>query len=130
MVAENEAGRATGSRLSARLSERFEIHGDRVIPDLRSPSAAAFAATDRDRPNANLFALICDADALPRHDVAAALRELRSEAFLAPLEAGVVEWGPGGRRFVMVFERPAGGRVATSLTQPITPFSENDLLHH
>lgn len=131
MVAEHEAGRATGGRLSARLSGRFEIHGDRALPDLCSLSAAAFATTDRDRPNANLFALICEPATLPRHDIAAALRELRSDALLAPLEAGAVEWGPGGRRqFAMVFERPAGGRVASSLTQPILPFTENDLLHH
>jgi hypothetical protein len=131
LVGESEAERASGGRFSARLSERFEIYGDRALPDLRSPSAAAFAAADRERPTANLFALVCEPGALPRHDVANALHELRSEVLLAPLEAGAVEWGAGGsRQFAMVFERPAGTRVVSSLNQPITPFTENDLVHH
>jgi len=130
-VADQQVETGAAGKPPVRLGERFEIHPDRPLPDLRSPNAAGFVAVDRDRPTTSMFGLVCDADQPPRHDVLAALHGLRSEALLAPHEWGVVDWPATGRRhFAVIFDRPTGGRIVQSLTQTIAPTHEDELIHH
>ena len=113
-----------------RLGERFEIDPERPIAELRQPHAPAFVARDRDRPAAAIFALICDAEALPRHDVLAALHGLRSPVLSMPRAWGVIDWPASRRRhFALLYDRPLGGRVAEAMSQTIAPIPEDALLH-
>lgn len=129
-MAEQEAGANISSKL-VRLGERFEIYPERPLSDLRTPNAAAYAAADRERPTASLFALICDPDLPPRHDMMTALNGLRSEALMVPLEWGVVEWPATERsHFVALFDRPVGGRLVPAMTDSITPMRDDELLHY
>ena len=66
-------GEAQGGKQPARLGERYDIFPDRPLAELRSPNAAGFVASDRDRPVANIFGLVCDSDLPPRHEVIAVL---------------------------------------------------------
>ncbi|HZB90449.1 MAG TPA: serine/threonine protein kinase [Stellaceae bacterium] len=130
-MADQQAEAGGGSKAPIRLGERFEIYPDRPLPELRSPNAAGFVAVDRDRPTASLFALICDPDQPPRHEVLAALHGLRSEALLVPHDWGVIEWPATGRRnFGIIFDRPTGGRIVQTMTQTIPPTHEDELIHH
>lgn len=128
-MAEPEAG--GNSAKLVRLGERFEIYPERALPELRSPNAAAYAASDRERPTAPLFALICDPELPPRHEMLSAHHGLRSEALMAPLEWDLVEWPATGRHhFAVIFDRPAGGRLVASMAGALSPVRDDDLLHH
>jgi eukaryotic-like serine/threonine-protein kinase len=126
-----EQGREAGARQPIRLGDRYEIYPDRPLLELRSSNAAGFVATDRERPAGNSFALVCDADLPPRHDMLTTVRGLRAEALLKPQDWGVVDWPPTGRRnFAIIFDRPPAGRVAQSMTEAIEPMSEDAIIHH
>jgi hypothetical protein len=126
-----EQGREAGAQQPIRLGDRYEIYPDRPLPELRSSHAAGFVAADRDRPTANSFGLVCDADLPPRHEMLTAVRGLRTEALLKPLHWGVVDWPPTGRRnFAFIFDRPQAGRVAQSMTEAIEPMREDAIIHH
>lgn len=130
-MADQQAEPSGGGKPPIVLSERFEIHPDRPLADLRSPNAAGFAAVDRDRPTASLFGLVCDAELPPRHDVLAALHGLRADALLVPHDWGVINWPATGRRhFAVIFDRPTGARLIQSMTQTIEPMHEDELIHH
>ncbi|HUH83822.1 MAG TPA: hypothetical protein VLX85_04395 [Stellaceae bacterium] len=129
MASEDAGGQA--ARPPVRLGERFEIFPDRPLAELRSPNAAGFVASDHDRPNANIFGLVCDADLPPRHELIGALQGLRTDALLVPRHWGVVVWPPTGRRhFAVIFDRPTGSRVTPAITQPIEPLTEDEIIHH
>ena len=130
-MADQQAEASSAAKSPIALGERFEIHPDRPLPELRSPNAAGFVAIDRDRPTSSLFGLVCDAELPPRHEVLAALHGLRAEALLAPHDWGVIDWPATGRKhFAIIFDRPTGGRVVQSLTQAIEPMHEDELIHH
>lgn len=130
-MADQQAEASGGAKPPVALGERYEIHPDRPLPELRSPNAAGFVAVDRDRPTSSLFGLVCDAELPPRHEVLAALRGLRAEALLVPHDWGVIDWPATGRKhFAIIFDRPTGGRVVQTLTQAIEPMHEDELIHH
>jgi eukaryotic-like serine/threonine-protein kinase len=130
-VADPQVEASGGAKPPVALGERYEIHPDRPLPELRSPNAAGFVAVDRDRPTSSLFGLVCDAELPPRHEVLAALHGLRAEALLVPHDWGVVDWPATGRKhFAIIFDRPTGGRVVQTLTQTIEPMHEDELIHH
>lgn len=130
-MAEQQAEASASSKQPVSLGDRFEIYPDRPLAELRSPSAAAFVAVDRERTTASLFALVCDAVLPPRLDMLTTLHSLRADALLLPQEWGVVDGLPAGRRsFAVVFDRPTGGRLVSSHTQQVTPLHEDELVHH
>jgi len=129
VASEDAKGQAV--RSPVRLGERFEIFPERPLAELRSPNAAGFVTSDHDRANANIFALVCDADMPPRHEVMAALQGSNLETLLLPRHWGVVVWPPTGRRhFAIIFDRPNGSRVTAAITQSIEPLSEDEIIHY
>jgi hypothetical protein len=129
-VATEDAG-GQAARPPVRLGERFDIFPDRALAELRSANAAGFVASDHDRPNVNVFGLVCDADMPPRHEMLAALQGFRTDALLVPRGWGVVVWPPTGRRhFAIIFDRPTGSRVTPAITQSTVPLSEDEIIHY
>lgn len=126
-----EHGPEAGAKEPVRLGERYEIYPDRPLLELRSSNAAGFVAGERDHPTGNSFALVCDADLPPRHEMMKALNSVHGEALLVPRGWGVVDWPPTGRRhFAVIFDRPSGGRIAQAITDTIEPMSEEELIRY
>src|SRR5689334_16262467 len=130
-MADEPAETVAGMAPPARLGERFEIYADRPLAELRSPSGAAYAAIDRERPAIGLSAVICDPDLPPRFEMLAGLHAMRGDGLLLPQHWGVIDWPPAGRRcFAILFDRPAGGVVAPSLGEAIAPINEDEIKRH
>jgi hypothetical protein len=114
-----------GAGGSVTLRERYLIHSASPLPDLATPSAQAFAAEDRRDPNKALFALIVRPGFPSRVNVMRALKGSECSGLMALIEWGVVDWPPANRKVMaVVYERPLGGRVVTSLNAEIRRLDE------
>jgi len=124
-------GMSAASGAAVRLKDRFDIHYDKPLPGLRSPSAAAFVAQDVKTPGSRHFALICDPKMPPRLEAIRKLQLLKSYGVLTPVEVGAVDWAPANRRmFAIVCEQPLGERLAGPTDNAITPWGEEALVAH
>ena len=124
-------GMSTASGAKVRLKDRFDIHYDKPLPGLRSPSAPAFVAEDAKTPGSRYFALICDPKMPPRMEAVRKLQLLKSSGVLTPVEVGAVDWAPANRRMLaMVCEQPLGDRLAGPSDNAITPWGEEALVAH
>ena len=94
----------------APLGSHVDIFVDRPLADLSTPYASAYVARDRELPTVNICALVCNPQVAPRLEVLEALRGMRLDGMLTPLEWGVIEWPLAARRcFAIVYDRPLGG---------------------
>ena len=122
---------SAASGAAVRLKDRFDIHYDKPLPGLRSPSAAAFVAEDVKTPGSRHFAMICDPKMPPRMEAIRKLQLLKSYGVLTPVEVGAVDWAPANRRmFAVVCEQPLGERLAGPTDNAITPWGEEALVAH
>lgn len=123
---------SAASGAAVRLKDRFDIHYDKPLPGLRSPSAPAFVAEDVKNPGGSrYFALICDPKMPPRLEAVRKLQLLKSYGVLTPIEVGAVDWAPANRRmFAMVCEQPLGERLAGPTDNAIKPWGEEQLVAH
>lgn len=111
-----------------RILDRFEIYPDQPYPDLATPHVRAFAAADTRRSNSDLFAYIPVGTAPPRLDLSSAIRGFDMPGVMKLIEVAAVDWpGDGASRPVLIYERPAGGRLMRELTQPLQPMGEAQL---
>lgn len=128
-VAFAEAG--IESPAKAILKNRFEIAVGRRFPAYDSPEASAYAVNDRRVTGRPLFALVCDRAVPPRIAELKNFAELKSPGVMRPVGWGVVDWPPDrSRRFVIVFERPAGERMVKSLDETFPQLSDNELMRN
>jgi len=110
------------------LRDRYLIRSGQPLPDLSTPSAEAFAAEDKRDSNRALFALICRPDLPPRVTVMRALKGVSSPGLQQLVEWGPMNWPPAGRQcMTVVYERPAGRRVMTSLKGEIRRVDEYEI---
>src|SRR5579859_152698 len=124
-------GMSTASGAKVRLKDRFDIHYDKPLPGLRSPSAPAFVAEDSKAPGGRYFALICDPKIPPRMEAVRKLQILKSYGVLTPVEVGPVDWAPANRRmFALVCEQPLGDRLAGPTDNALDPWGEEALVAH
>ena len=96
------------------IDGRYRIDFSAPIPALDSPNAQAFAATDSETPEIQLFTLICRTDLAQRHHVIDKQLGSAFENILQPHYSGYVDID-GNVRPCAVFDRPLGGRVLDSL---------------
>lgn len=107
----------------------YTVQFDRPIPSLDSPSAKAYLAAMRADPSRPMVAFVPDAGLPARVDVMEALRGYNLTGMLKVCDWGLAAVSPEGpRRFVVVLERPGGGRVMTGLDQPIQPMGEDEVV--
>lgn len=107
------------------LRDRFLIRSTQPLVDLSTPSADAFAAEDKRDPNRPMYALICKPELPPRVTVMRALKGVSSPGMQQLVEWGAMNWPPAGRRcMTVVYERPAGRRIMTSLRGEVKRFDE------
>ncbi len=114
--------------VSVKLRDRWEILPGMPIPELRSPSASAYAVEDHRTKGQSFFALICDPTMPPRGPALNLVKMVRQPHLLTPVEFGPVDWPPLKRRcLAVIFERPAGGRLFGTCDQAIPPWSEQEV---
>lgn len=98
------------------LRDRYTIRSAQPLPELSTPSADAFVAEDKRDPGRQLFGLICKPELPPRVNVMRALKGVSSPGLTQLVEWGPMNWPPAGRQcMTVVYERPAGARVMTSM---------------
>ena len=117
------------SGASAQLRDRYHVYPESPLPDLDSPNAQAFLAEDRKDAARPLFALVCRSDLPPRTLVMRTMKGVQGAGIMQLVEWGVMPWPPSGRKqMVVVYDRPQGGRVMTSLTAQFRRIDEFDVV--
>lgn len=112
------------------LNKRYPVVPDARLADLDAPTARAFAARDLRSPERSLFALICDRRLPPRTDVIKSLSPIEIASIVRPLDHGILAWPPAGgqEHYVVLFEKPGGGRVFAAGAGPEKPMREDELI--
>jgi hypothetical protein len=121
-----------GSHEPVDLGGRQEILPAAPLPDLESPGGPAFSCRNlRDRKTGQQYAIVCTQPVPVRVDALSMVRGLEHPALVRLVDWGTVYWPPDRcHRFVLVFDRPAGGRVPDPTTEPREPQSDDFLLRN
>ena len=110
------------------LDDRYEIYPGKRLPAFDAPGTLAYHALDNNAPRSELFALVCNPNAPMRLGALRIMRKLNSDWFVTPLHWGAVHWPEVERRCpVIVFERPSGAPLLSSLDAVIAPMDEKAL---
>ncbi len=104
--------------------DRYRLLTDRPLPQFDSPSGVACLAVDTLRPDAPLYALVCTSALMWRRRPLGELTKIPGHGLVNPLYSGSVAAKDGGRRAVILFERPQGGSLAE-----IEPMREREIAH-
>jgi len=108
---------------------RYQIFPDQPLPQFDSPTAMAFHATLRNDPMRSVMALICDPEMPQRFDALEQLRAFNMGGMLKTHDWGLIDWpNITGKRFILLIDRPLGGRVANNLSGSFTPLMEEEIV--
>ena len=111
------------------LNDRFDIHPSSPLPNLDSPSAHAFEAESLTSEGVDVFALVCIPDLAVRADVIKNLVGNTIPSCLDLMDYGVAYWPPLERKtFILIFERPLGGRVSDVLKNEKSDYNKIDYI--
>lgn len=111
-----------------RLRDRYEIRFDQPLPAIASAGTTAYAARDTRSPGPPLVAFVPTVQFPPRVAPATAIRTMRQPALWTPMEWGVVDCPPAGRRsWVVVGDFPDGGRLVTETEGKFPAWDEADI---
>ncbi|MEX2617863.1 MAG: hypothetical protein WD767_17375 [Alphaproteobacteria bacterium] len=111
------------------LRDRYEIAVDEPLSTYDNPPAMAFKVRHLRDASRELMALVCDPKLPVRLDMINSLSKVEIPYLMALLDWGVVDWPPEGRRCpVLIYEPPAGGRVAASLDDDFEPMREEEII--
>lgn len=92
------------------LGGLFNILPDTLLPELASPGTIACAVNGRNGDG--LFALVCDRNVPVRLNILQKIIKIEDGTLIRLLHSGIAVWPEDGtERVMMVFERPAGGRL-------------------
>jgi hypothetical protein len=128
IVAPGPTGPTAARPAAARLRDRWDILLDMPLGELRSPGAQAYAVEDQRSVGTSFFALVVDPKQPIRGSALSLMRMARHANVLTPVEYGAVDWPPAQQRcLAIIYERPAGGRLAPSSDQMIVPWSDQDI---
>lgn len=102
------------------LGERYRIIPSSPIVELGTKGAKAYIARNLKNPSESLFARICEPNVFPRVEVMVQLKNMREASAIIPEDWGPVFWPVTGQRcFAIIFRRPDGGPVMSSLKSQI-----------
>ena len=111
------------------LKDQFEIDDSLHLPGYDSPTARAYSCKNLTDGQSSLVALICDAEVPMRTELLEGLKNFPGPGLVKPLESGVVNWLPSGRRQpVLICEKPLGSRVFETPDTVIQPLSDNQII--
>lgn len=111
------------------LGGRCEIMPGSALPELDSIGGKAYACRSHRDRKTDSFAIITERPVPARIEVMTSFRTIENPAVLRLMDWGTVDWTPDGkRRFALVFERPAGRRLMTSLGDIRDPFPDDQIV--
>ena len=112
------------------LKDQFEIDDSVHLSGLDSPTAKAYACKGLTDGQSSMVALICDADVPMRTELLEGLKNFPGAGLVKPIDSGVVNWVPTGRRQpVLVCEKPLGSRVFETPDTVIQPLSDEQIIN-
>lgn len=122
-----EKEKSAKSVTSAVLDDRFHVDYRQRLPELDSPSAKAYGATDKRSSSRPVFALLCSPDVPHRGMALRGLVDRPCAHVLSVMGSGTVDAPEGGeRRFAVILERPAGQKLWPG-GKPASPMNEKVL---
>ena len=111
------------------LGERYRIVPSSPIVELGTKGAKAYVARNLKNPSEALFARICEPNVFPRVEVMVQLKNMREAAAIIPEDWGPVFWPVTGQRcFAIIFRRPDGGPVMSSLKSQIPKIDSEKII--
>ena len=111
------------------LNDRYDIHPSSPPAQSDSPSAHAFEAESLASEGVDVFALVCIPDLAVRIDVIKNLVGNTIPSCLDLMDYGVAYWPPLERKtFILIFERPLGGRVSDVLNNEKSDYNKIDYI--
>ena len=111
-----------------KLGEHYEILPNAPLLVLNGPGGNAYTARSLRDKRGEPYALIGHGATLPRTDIAATVASLDNQVHMRLLQWGVVDWpADHGRRYCMIFERPAGRRLMNAVNEAVEPIPEDHL---
>ena len=91
------------------LADRYSIDPSTPLPELDTPHASAFAASDNMEPSKLLYAHVCAPGKIQRYRAIGLLTGLENRYILQLIASGPVTLSSTGEeRFVIFYERPSG----------------------
>ncbi|MEI8394330.1 MAG: serine/threonine protein kinase [Rhodospirillaceae bacterium] len=121
-----DAGR-DGSREPIKLGDRFEILPTQPLPAFDGIAGTAYAARALRGRKAECFALILSGAVPPRTEALAGFTLIDNPGIMRLLDHGMVEWAQNHRQ-ALIFERPLGRRLMTSLAAGFEPMPEDQIM--
>lgn len=113
------------------LRDRYEISVDEPLPAYDNLPGMAFKAQHVRDSNRDIIALICDPKLPVRFEMISDLSEIDVPYLMQLQDWGVVDWPPEGRRCpVLIYDRPAGDRIMTSLDEEFEPMREEEIIEN
>lgn len=108
------------------LNGRYRIVVNEPLPAFSTTAAKAYAARDSESPTTPLYALVFEANAMPRSKHIPLLKEYRHPNLLALIDDGVAEISLHSEsRYVVIMERPLGQSLQSLLSvEQKNPVSE------
>jgi hypothetical protein len=123
----NEQTKGAGSPVT--LRDRYLIYGGSPLLDFNTGSAQAFLVEDRRDAARPLFALIVRPGYPSRINAMRVLKGMANPGLMMLVEWGIIDWPPASRKVMaVVYERPLGGRVATSMSADFKRVEELDVV--
>lgn len=116
------------------LADRVEIFPQTPLLDLNTAAGPAFAARLKGESKANLYGIVCSEGLPPRGDILTSLMGKQHANLVRFRDSSMVDW-PGGttagvlpaRRYVLIFERPAGIKLSTMYGAGVSPQAPLDV---
>lgn len=110
------------------LRDRIDIDPNQALPEFDLPHAKAYAAKGRRDEQVDMIAYACEPDVPLRVEDLEAMQGFTGSAMVRLVEWGTGTWTARRRRLpVVVYEKPAGGRVARTLADTIQPLNDEQL---
>ncbi|TWB18471.1 hypothetical protein FBZ89_110118 [Nitrospirillum amazonense] len=111
------------------LGGRAEIQPSAPLPAYDTPGGRAYLAHRMREKKTELFAIVCEQPVPPRIEAMSSFRAIENNNLLHLMDWGVVDWSPEHRRrFVCIFERPAGRRIMERLDDVIEGIADDALV--
>lgn len=111
------------------LRDRYAINPGAPLSEFAQPNAQAFHAEDRRDASKALFALVVRPGIPTRIDAMRALKGSDCPGLMSLVEWGTVDWPLTSRKaMVLIYARPGGGRVMSSLTSTFKAVEEPDVV--
>ncbi len=110
------------------VKDRYLIDFDVPIPELETPTAGAFAVSDRQDVGSKLFALISTPGLPVRINVISSIAGDNPRGMLPLIDYDIVYWPPLRQStMAVIYERPLGGRIAENFDSKNPRISEHDI---